>query len=142
MMQAFLWRHLAPSETLMVLVKGGRFRSPPIELAGGLPVRIPVGGSARIRLKTPPGPMIREAELKLSDPPEGLTLEEVDVVPGGLALRLAAGGETLAAGYADNLIVEAFRDYKPKAQPGKPAPPKRRVSLGVLPAIPIEIVQR
>jgi hypothetical protein len=48
----------------------------------------------------------------------------------------------MQSGFADNLIVETFREYTPKQKDGKPSNQKRRYSMGVLPAIPIEIVQR
>ena len=57
-----------------------------------------------------------------------------------LAFRLKADEEAMQSGFADNLIVEAFREFTPKQREGKPARKKRRVSMGVFPAIPIEIV--
>ena len=81
-------------------------------------------------------------QLELDEPPEGLTLHGLSVVPEGLAFRLKADGDLVQSVYADNVIVEAFREFTPKQQEGKPAPQKRRYSMGALPAIPIEIVQR
>jgi hypothetical protein len=78
--------------------------------------------------------------LELREPPAGVTLGDVTVLPAGLAFQLKADKEATAM--ADNLIVEVFRETTPKAQEGKPAPQKRRYSMGVLPAIPIEIVAR
>jgi hypothetical protein len=71
-----------------------------------------------------------------------VTLDDVAVVPGGLAFRLKADKDLVPSGFADNLIVEAFRESTPKRQEGKPAGPKRLASMGLLPAIPIEIVPR
>jgi hypothetical protein len=51
------------------------------------------------------------------------------------------GGDVLRAGVCDNLIVEAFAEFVAGKQADKGTKPKRRVSLGVLPAIPFEIVQ-
>jgi hypothetical protein len=141
MMQAFLYRHLAPSQQLMV---ASRSRPPglPAALAGRGPVRIPAGGTALVRTRTPQHPRLREVEYELSDPPEGVTLRDVRFVPGGLALRLEADGETVQAGLADNLIVEAFVEMEGGGRGGGAPGQKRRVSLGVLPAIPFEIVGR
>ena len=47
MMQAFLYRHLAPSQQLMVAVIGKR-PGPPIELATEGPIRIPAGGTVQV----------------------------------------------------------------------------------------------
>jgi len=140
-MQAYLYRHLVPAQKLLVLVKKARWRAPSIELAGDGPVRIPAGGSAQVLIKTQRRPMLKEMQLELNEPPEGITLHDVTVVPEGLAFQLKTDRNTMQSGFADNLIVEAFREFTPKQQEGKPAPQRRRVSMGFFPAIPIEIVQ-
>ena len=140
-MQAFLYRHLVPSQELLVAVQKSKWRVPPVKLAGRGLVRIPAGGTARVLIKTRKRPILKEMQLELNEPPEGLTLHDVTVVPEGLAFRLKADKDAMQTGFADNLIVEAFRMVTPKQQEGKPAPQKRRVSMGVFPAIPIEIVQ-
>lgn len=140
-MQPFLWRHLVPSQELVVAVAGtGRF-APNVKLAGGVPVRISAGGTALVWLTFSNRGMLEALKLKLSAPPEGLTLKNVSVVPAGLMLVLKADADALHVGYADNLIVEAFLEVQPKGKDGKPANKKRRVPLGVLPAIPFEVVQ-
>lgn len=151
-MQAFLYRHLVPTQELLVLVLKAKWRAPPVALAGPSPVRIPVGGSARVRIKTRKRAVLKEMQLELNEPPEGLTLHDVTVVPEGLAFKLKADKDIMQSGFADNLIVEAFREYTPKQKDGPPkvglikpgvAGPsnqKRRYSMGIFPAIPIEIV--
>jgi hypothetical protein len=138
MMQAFLYRHLAVSQDLMVCVTGKR-PGPPISMVERDRVRVPVGGSARVKVQTPGGPNRGNVQLQLSEPPEGVTLEDVSVVPGGLAFKLKADQKALPIGYADNLIVEAYVDVTRR---GKSGQQKRRTPAGVLPAIPFEIVQR
>lgn len=142
MMQAFLYRHLAPSQELMVAVTGGGRFGRPVELASEGPVRIPVGGTTQVRLKTPRHPKTREIELELNDPPKGISLQNVATVPGELTFQLTADGDAVQVGFADNLIVEAFTEIVQATKDGKAAKQKRRVSLGVLPAIPIEVVPR
>ncbi|MHC4461564.1 MAG: hypothetical protein ACYS30_09025 [Planctomycetota bacterium] len=141
-MQAFLYRHLVPSQELLVAVKKSKWRVPPVKLAGRGLVRIHAGGTARVLIKTRKRPILQEMQLELNEPPEGLTLHDVTVVPEGLTFRLKADKDAMQSGFTDNLIVEAFRMVTPKQQQGKPAPQKRRVSMGVFPAIPIEIVQQ
>ncbi|MHC4736446.1 MAG: hypothetical protein ACYTDW_18605 [Planctomycetota bacterium] len=126
MMQAFLYRHLVPTQELLVSVQKSKWRVPSVELAGCVPVQIPAGGTAQVLMKTPRRAALKEMQLQLHEPPEGVILQE----------------DSMQSGFADNLIVEAFREFTPKQQEGKPAPQKRRVSMGVFPAIPIEIVQR
>lgn len=140
-MQAFLYRHLVPAQELLVFVQNARWRSPAVELAGGVPVRIPAGGSARVVIRTRRGPMLQEIQLELNEAPEGVTLHDVTVVPQGLAFQLRANKDVVQAGFADNLIIEAFRESVVRQKDGKPTNQKRRNSVGVLPAIPIEIVQ-
>ena len=141
MMQAFLYRHLVPSQELLVKVQKAKWRVPPVELVGDGPVRIPAGGTAQVLLKTRKSSIFQTIQLELKEPPEGVTLHDVSVVPEGLAFQLSADKDAIQSGFADNLIVEAFRESAPKQQEGKPAAAKRRTSMGIFPAIPIEIVQ-
>jgi hypothetical protein len=141
MMQAFLYRHLVPAQELLVFIQKARWGVPHIELDGDSPVQIPVGGSARVLFKSTRRANFRDLQLQLSDPPDGLTLEDVTVMPEGLTFQLNADKDAIKSGFRDNLIIEAFRESIPKQQEGKPVPQKRRVSMGFLPAVPIEIVQ-
>ncbi len=141
MMQAFLYRHLVPSEELLVAVKKSKWRVPPVELASDSPVRIRAGGTTQVRLKTRKRPALKQMQLELRDPPEGLTLHNVRVVPEGLAFGLKADKAAMESGFQGNLIVEAFTYYAQKDKNGKPTGQKRRASAGFLPAIPIELVQ-
>jgi hypothetical protein len=113
---------------------------PPVELAGNSPVRIPAGGSAQVRIKTAGRANFKGVQLQLNEPPEGLTMHDVTVVPNGLTFQLKAGKD--AVHIADNLIIEAFRESVVKKKDGKPTTQKSRYSMGVFPAIPIEIVQQ
>ncbi|MHC4443747.1 MAG: hypothetical protein ACYTF1_02365 [Planctomycetota bacterium] len=142
MMQAFLYRHLTPSKELMIAVIGGKRRGPPVELLGSSPVRIPAGGSVKVRFKTPKRQKFRDIRLQLSEPPKGLTLQDVNFIPQGLTFLLKADNQILKPGFADNLIVEAFTETPRKQQGPKKTKKKQRISLGILPAIPIEIVKQ
>ncbi|MHC4062977.1 MAG: hypothetical protein ACYSUI_00530 [Planctomycetota bacterium] len=143
MMQAFLYRHLVPSQELVVAVLRRR-RGVPVTVASDSPVRIPEGGTANVLIKTPRRWRVRQREVvfELDEPPEGVTLQDVTAVPKGLVLLLKADGDAAKAGFEDNLIVEAFTEFAGRKQRGKALGQKRLVSLGVLPAIPFEIVQR
>jgi hypothetical protein len=138
-MQAFLYRHLVPAQEFLVNIQKTKWAPPPVELAGNSPVRIPAGGSAQVRIKAAKRGNFKGVQLQLNEPPEGLTLYDVTVVPNGLTFQLKA--EKDAIHVADNLIVEAFREYAVKKD-GIPTRQKRRNSMGIFPAIPIEIVQR
>ena len=142
-MQAFLYRHLAPSRELMVAVAKPRWNALPLTLAKPDPVRVPAGGTAQVRLDGP-GRARGQVRLTLSDPPKGITIEGVTAVPNGVAFRLKADGDAAKAGLAGNLIVEAHIEVAANAKgkaAGKAAKQKQRLSLGALPAIPFVVVQ-
>ena len=144
MMQAFAYRHLAPSQELMLAVTGGRQGAARVELTGETPVRIPLGGTAQVRIKTPKNPKVQDVQLALSEPPKGVTLQDVTASADEVAFTLKAEGDTIKPGYADNLIVEAFVEPPVQLQSDKPAKQKQqkqRNSLGLLPAIPFVVVQ-
>ncbi|HQH68344.1 MAG TPA: hypothetical protein PK166_08095, partial [Candidatus Hydrogenedentes bacterium] len=138
LMQAFLYRHLAPAGEFMVAVRGGRQGAGRVALVDNAAVQIPAGGSAEVRVKAPQPLVRRTVKLALVDPPAGLALGEMQVVPEGLAFVLTAEAGA-AAGLSDNVIVEAYVE-RPS---GKGAARKmQRVPAGTLPAIPVEIVAR
>jgi len=140
-MQAFLYRHLLPADALQVLVQKAKWRRPAVALEGHSTVQISAGGSARVKVKTRLGKTtLKEMQLVLYDPPQGLTLHDVKAESDGLVFRLQADKAALSRGYADNIIVEAIREYYPKDKTGKVSKKKRRYSWGYLPAIPIEVV--
>ena len=139
-MQAFLYRHLVPSEQLLTLVTKGRWGMPPVELPAGGAVKIPLGGTVQVKVKAPPRAFYKELEIVAVNAPEGLEVGDLKVVSDGLVFTASADAGTLKTGYADNLVVEAFRNYTPSAKEGQPKPKPRRDSMGVLRAIPIQIV--
>jgi hypothetical protein len=140
MMQAFLYRHLAPSRELMVATTGSRGRRSPAELASNVPVRVAVGGKTRVRIKTSRSP--KNLRLALDDAPAGLSIQNVRSGPEGLAFDLKADGNAENIGLADNLIIEAYVMRESGGKNAKAPKKKRRVSLGILPAIPFKIVLR
>ncbi len=142
MMQAFLYRHLVPCDELLVAVRKAKIRMRSIEPADSSPARIPKGGTSLVRINTPRHRRVMDVELKLNEPPDGVTLQEVTVVPGGLELVLKADGDTARTGDAGNLIVDIFIEKTAGSRSKGTAQKTQRVSLGVLPAIPYEIVRR
>jgi hypothetical protein len=117
-----------------------RMPAPPIERLDSSPVKIAAGGTTQVIFKAARRPMLEKLQLNLSQPPQGLTLQDVNVVPEGLALQFKAD-KNMKIGFTDNLIVEMSAEVTPKQENGKTNDQKRVISLGVLPAIPIEIVQ-
>jgi hypothetical protein len=138
-MQAFLWRHLAPSQQLLVASTGGRFAGPTFEPVEAGPVRIPQNGTVPVSFRTAALPIMQRLELEFKEQSEGLVLQESVAAAGRLTLQLKTKGEALKPGFAGNLIVEAFAEMAWGRKGGNLE--KRRMSLGVLPAIPFEIVE-
>ncbi len=145
LMQAFLWRHLVPAGEFVVAVmgKGGRER---VALLGKTPVRVPLGGSVTVRMRTPMLPVTEGIQLELSEAPAGVGIADVKFMPRRVEFMLTAAEGAVAAGFADNLIVSAFLDRAPDTAKGGKAAANRagskRVLVGVLPAIPIKIVKK
>ena len=143
MMQAFLYRHLVPSQQLLIDVQKKKWPQPFFKLIGDGPVRIASGDSARVRLKMGKDKVLNNIKLELNQPPKGLTLHDVKAKDGTLSFELKADEELKATGFKGNVIVEGFRKYTPKKKVNnKKAPPSRLISLDFLPAIPIEIVKQ
>jgi len=153
MMQAFLWRFLVPRQELLIAVAGSRpvpavWRPlvPGVRLTGATPVRIPLGGTARVEiaapqvLADPARTVLASMRFRLAHQPRGVTLREASASPAGVALVLKADANCSLPGDAANVIVEAYADAVPAGSP-QAAPVRGRVSLGVLPAIPYEVVR-
>lgn len=141
LMQAFLYRHLTPADSLLVTVNGGRRARrarQTVSIDGPVPVRIPLGGNAEVRVQIPPGPRARRYTLELSEPPPGITLRNVRHSRGAISFQLVADLSAAQPGLQDNLIVEAYTQIRNRRQPN--GNNNRRVAVGVLPAIPIEIL--
>lgn len=139
-MQAFLYRHLVPCQQLLVATLGSRFRPPGWEPANPIPLQIPAPGTVQVQFRTGRFPGMRKVELELREPPPGVSLQGTTVEPGRLTFQVKAEGDGVPVGFADNLIIEVFTEVS-AGPPGPPnLPRQRRVSLGVLPAIPFEIV--
>jgi hypothetical protein len=142
MMQAFAYRHLVPADDLRVSVTGrGGIRSP-LRIVSPQPVRIPAGGTARVRVALPPAYLVFDKiEFELADPPDGLTLGEVSVGQGGAEFTLQADPAKFASGLRGNLIVTMSGERVPPATQPSPAA-RRRVVLGTLPALPFEVQKK
>jgi len=146
-MQAFLYRHLVPAKELRVAVIPTSQLASRVKVTSRLPIRVPLGGAARVRIKGLPRLDPREIELNLHDPPGGVSLGKVDVGRGSLSFEVKAkkakmGKKTVAPGFTGSLIIEVYRVYTPKGKDGKPTGAERRNLVGILPAIAFKIVAR
>jgi len=144
MMQAFAYRHLVPAQQLKVAMVGaGRFagRGVPLGLEDQKPVKIPVGGIARVFVSGPPAALAGRLQLELSEPPDGLAIKDTIPVRGGAEIVFRADTDNAKPGLKGNLIVNIFASVRPAAdQKTKKRTNQRRIALGTLPAIPFEIM--
>ncbi len=136
-MQAFLYRHLVPSEKLIAIVPKTRWRMPAVQVPTK-PVKITPGGSAKVNIKAPKRGFYKELQLQVQQGPKGLAVEGVKAIPDGFVITLKADKE--AAASATNVILETIREYIPKDKNGKVTGKKRRDPMGVISAFPVEIV--
>lgn len=141
MMQAFIYRHLVPAQQLLVAMTNVGRLAPVMQPIAPLPLRLAPGGSAKIRVSTPGRLFAPGLQLELNDPPQGIALEKVTPTLGGFDVVLKADAKGAQIGYRDNLILEAFTETA-RRRPDGTVGEKRRVSLGILPAIPIEVVAK
>jgi hypothetical protein len=142
MMQAFAYRHLVPADDLRVsVITRGRSRVP-VRLQSAQPARLTAGGTARVRVSMPPGfQTFENLQLDLSEPPDGITLGAVELFAGGAEFVVQADAEKCKAGFRGNLIVTVSGERVPPANApnAPPAGARRRVTIGTLPAIGLEI---
>ncbi len=154
MMQAFAYQHLVPQQELLVAVTGVRtvpavWRPlvPGISLPQGQPVLIPLGGTAEVRFTAPSTLPDRQRtpltalEFALCAAPPGMRLVATRTVAGGVALTFKADANCAALGEAGYLLVEAFAEPSDGPPAGSAGMPRQRVSVGVLPAIPFQVVR-
>jgi hypothetical protein len=142
MMQAFAYRHLVPAQDLEVVVSGRFMNRTPLKILSATPVKIPAGGSARVRVATPGGGGANRFRLELSEPPDGIALEKVSPVSDGTELELKSDAAKTKPGLKGNLIVRILPGQGIAAgQKNKKQGNQMRLAVGTLPAIPFEIVQ-
>lgn len=95
-----------------------------------------------MRVSVPAGPALQNLHVDLSEPPEGLSVQEVKRLNNGLELVLKTDSNKLKTGARDNLILEAFAEVELQAPGGQGKRQKRRFSLGYLPAVPFEVTDK
>jgi len=142
MMQAFAYRHLVPAKELDVAVSGRFMGRGGLKLLDSTPVRIPVGGTAHVRVGTPSGGFGNRFQLELNEPPEGITIAKVSPTDEGTEIELHSDAAKAKAGLKGNLIVNILPvQGLAAAQKAKKQNNQRRPIVGTLPAIPFEIVR-
>ena len=140
MMQAFAYRHLVPAQGLEVAVSGRLMNRMSLKILSAMPVRIPAGGTARVRVATPTSAFADRFRLELSEPSEGITIGRVSSSDEGAEIELHSDAAKAKPGLKGNLIVNIFQGQLAAANQNKKQANQRRPAVGSLPAIPFEIV--
>jgi hypothetical protein len=132
MMQAFDYRHLVPAQDLKLAVARRVVFRTPVRILGEQPVKIPAGGTARLRfqLDLPPNNLFSKVLYELSEPPEGIALSSA---PGEAEIVLQCDAK-VKPGTKGNLIVNIFGERQVQGM-------ARRIALGVLPAVTFEVIK-
>ena len=139
MMQAFFYRHLVPAKELRVAIAARGMTKVPVRILSETPIRIPAGGTARVQLAAPGNVLTARAQLELSEPPEGITIEKVEPSRQGAQILLHCDAAKTKVGLKGNLIINAFPASAPAPGKQKVQASRPRIPLTVLPAIPFEI---
>ncbi len=142
LMQAFFYRHLVPSKELAVVVNGQPrpFLRDAFKIISATPVKIPMGGSARVRVSAPPGNFAERFKLELDNPPEGISLTNVRAIPAGLELTFNCDAEKAKPGATGNLICSVLPKNPQPANPqNKLANQRRAAAVATLPAMPFTV---
>jgi hypothetical protein len=142
LMQAFIYRHLVPSKELAVLVSGPErpFLRDAFKILSALPVNLPSGGTATVRVSAPRGNFAERWELALHNPPEGIVLTNVLPTAAGLELVFYCDAEKIKAGSLGNLICDVLPKNKGAANPKKKgASQPAQTAVASLPAMPFTI---
>lgn len=153
MMQAFLWRHIVPQQELVVTAPGPkpvpavwRPLVAGLQLINAGTIDIPLDGTAQVRIKASPTlpeyPAVKPESLRfeLAAAPRGVSLAGSSLGSTGISISLKADLNIAREGDAGNAIIGVSAPAQGDGD-GADAAYAPMVSLGVLPAIPLRIVQ-
>ena len=140
MLQAFAYRHLVPVSELKVVAAERTATNMTPSVLNELPLKVPAGGNIVVRMGMPGGTTFDQIRLELDEPPEGLSIENEPPSARGSEVLLTCDAAKVKPGLKGNLLVNAFAVKTEETTRAKPQPRGRPVPLGMLPAIPFEII--
>lgn len=142
MMQAFAYQHLVPAKEWKISVSDRSVARSAPTILDAIPVQIPIGGMASIRIGTPSRAYMDRFNFELNEPPEGIVLNGVSPCDDGMELVLQCDAGKAKPALRGNLIVDLLPAADSEAkQKGKKPGNQRRAAVGTLPAIPFVIVR-
>lgn len=137
MTQAFSYQHLVPSDELLVQVTGNFAPDSSAKILSTTPINIPAHGTAQVLFSVPRYSPFDTGEIRLVNPPEGITIKETSSRGGRMEILIEADNTKVTRGLAGNLIAGFVA--KDPTPPGAPKINPQRVPLGSLPAIPYQV---
>ena len=141
MMQAFAYHHLVLAKNWTVFVIGEKSNLPaiqfPLDRNGRLAVS--AGGETRLAVYSPTKDALRDIRLDLSEPPDGISVKGCELEGPVLALTVATDPAKVKVGVKGSFVFQAFREWKSTSPDGKTTS-TQRAPLGLLPAVPFEVV--
>lgn len=140
MMQAFGYRHLVPAQDLKVaLAQRGPVRN--VErILSATPIKIPVGGTARVLVWVPTTMLLAGATLELSEPPKGITLTDTQPIREGTEMLFQSSAAVVKPGQKGILNVKITgQKLGPQGGKAKAETNHPRGTIGAL-SIPFEMV--
>ncbi|HTS17692.1 MAG TPA: peptidase [Verrucomicrobiae bacterium] len=140
MMQAFAYQHLVPAQKLFLSVSDRPIARSPAEIVDAIPVQIPAGGTASVRIATPSQAYVDRFNFELNAPPDGIALNSVTPTDRGMELVLQCDAAKIKPGARGNLIVDLVPTNSRTRTQGKKPGNQRRAPVGTLPAIPFVVV--
>jgi hypothetical protein len=139
MIQAFDYRHLVPCQEFEAAVTPRpAARRLVLKILSKTPVRIPVGGTAEVRVAGPTA-MLGRIALALSGAPDGISIKKVSPIDRGAEIVLQSDAAKTKSGLKGNLIVTASAKAG-AARKGQAKGPMGAAPVATLPAIPFEVV--
>ena len=141
LMQAFIYRHLVPMQELAVFVTPAprAVARDTFKILTATPVKIPLGGTVKVRVSTPSAAFSDRFQLVLNNAPDGLSLTNVTTVADGVELVFACDAEKSKVGQSGNLIC-ALQPKKAADAPAKKKPVAPTTATTTFPAIPFNVV--
>ena len=140
MMQAFAYRHLVPSRALIVATVGRAMPRVRVRVYAKPPVKITSGGTGTLAIGMPPDPPQGKLHLELSNPPDGISLQDPSPGSGTGNLVIACDASKAKPGMTGNLILETYLVRTPGKAKG--AANTQAILLDTLAAIPFVVVAR
>jgi len=139
MMQAFAYHHLVPVKVLKASTAGRGPNAAALKILNDLPLKIPSGGTLRVRIEMPAFRALEKIQFELSEPPEGISITDSFLTSEGAEFVLRCDASKAKLGFAGNLIVSVSGERPPQAREKPVAARRQRTPLGILPALPLQI---